>query len=62
MRLVLTGMSAVLICGCLGRGGTDLLRARIREQQSHIAETERQMAGAMKQTEPDRRLDERSGS
>lgn len=49
MRLVLTGMSAVLICGCLGRGSTDLLRARIREQQSHIAETERQMA--LSQTE-----------
>ena len=44
MRLVLTGMSAVLICGCLSRGSTDLLHARIREQQTHIAETERQIA------------------
>ncbi len=55
MRLVLTGMSAVLICGCLGRGGTDLLRARIREQQSHIAETERQMAVAQTELQRTRR-------
>ena len=44
MRLMLTGMSAILVCGCLGRGSADLLHARIREQQSYIAETERQMA------------------
>ena len=55
MRLVLTGMSAVLICGCLSRGSTDLLRARIREQQSHIAETERQMALAQTELQRTRR-------
>lgn len=49
MRVLLTGMSAILICGCLGRGNADLLRARIREQQSQIAETERQMAVAQKE-------------
>ncbi|MBC8113356.1 MAG: hypothetical protein H7062_03185 [Candidatus Saccharimonas sp.] len=55
MRLVLTGMSAVLICGCLGRGSTDLLHARIREQQSHIAETERQIALAQTELQRTRR-------
>ena len=42
MRLVLTGMSALLLCGCLGRQSTDLLHARIREQQERLVETERQ--------------------
>ena len=55
MRLVLTGMSAVLICGCLSRGSTDLLHARIREQQTHIAETERQMALAQTELQRTRR-------
>ena len=55
MRLVLTGMSAVLICGCLSRGSTDLLHARIREQQTHIAETERQMAMAQTELQRTRR-------
>lgn len=55
MRLVLTGMSAVLICGCLSRGSTDLLHARIREQQTHIAETERQIALAQSELQRTRR-------
>ena len=55
MRLVLTGMSAVLICGCLSRGSTDLLHARIREQQTHIAETERQIALAQTELQRTRR-------
>ena len=55
MRLVLTGMSAVLICGCLSRGSTDLLHARLREQQSHIAETERQIALAQAELQRTRR-------
>ena len=44
MRLVLTGMLAVLTCGCLSRSGTDLLQARIRDQQTHLADAERQVA------------------
>ena len=55
MRLVLTGMSAVLICGCLSRGSTDLLHARIREQQTHIAETERQFTLAQSELQRTRR-------
>lgn len=55
MRLVLTGMSAMLICGCLSRGNSDLLRARIREQQSQIAETERQMTVAQTELQRARR-------
>ncbi|MEK6262497.1 MAG: hypothetical protein AABP62_28200 [Planctomycetota bacterium] len=55
MRLVLTGMSAVFICGCLSRGSTDLLRARIREQQTHITETERRIVLAQTELQRTRR-------
>ena len=44
MRIVLTGMLAVLACGCLSRSGTDLLQARIRDQEVHLADAERQVA------------------
>src|ERR1700759_1302502 len=44
MRLALTWMSPLLICGCLSRGKSDLLQARLREQQEHTAELERQLA------------------
>ena len=44
MRTVLTGMLAVLVCGCLSRSGTDLLQARIRDQEVHLADAERQVA------------------
>ncbi len=44
MRFVLTGMLAVLACGCFSRSGTDLLQARIRDQEVHLADTERQVA------------------
>jgi hypothetical protein len=46
MRLMLTGMSALLLCGCLGRGNPDLLQARLREQQEHLVEVERRMEAA----------------
>lgn len=46
MRWMLTGMSAILICGCLSRGGNDLLQARLRDQQERLIETERQIAAA----------------
>jgi outer membrane murein-binding lipoprotein Lpp len=55
MRLLLTGMSAMLICGCLSRGNSDLLRARIRDQQSQLAETERQMTFAQSELQRARR-------
>ena len=44
MRLALTWMSALLLCGCLGRAKPDLLQARLREQQEQTAELERQVA------------------
>ena len=44
MRIVLTGMLAVLACGCFSRSGTDLLQARIRDQEVHLADAERQVA------------------
>src|SRR5579871_2903820 len=44
MRLALTWMSALLLCGCLSRGKTDLLQARLREQQEHVTQMERQIA------------------
>jgi len=46
MRVVLTGMSALVLCGCLGRANPDLLRARLREQQEHLVEVERRMETA----------------
>ncbi len=46
MRVVLTWMSALMLCGCLGRGDPDLLRARLREQQEHLVEVERRMETA----------------
>lgn len=47
MKYLLTGMSALLLCGCLGRGNTDLLHARIREQQAQIADAEQKTAQSM---------------
>ena len=44
MRIVLTGMLAVWACGCFSRSGTDLLQARIRDQEVHLADAERQVA------------------
>jgi hypothetical protein len=41
MRVVLTGMSALMLCGCLARGNVDLLQARLRQQQEYVAEVER---------------------
>lgn len=47
MRVALTWMSALLLCGCLGRGNADLLQARLREQQEHMVEVERQKDAAL---------------
>lgn len=47
MRVALTWMSALLLCGCLGRGSADLLQARLREQQQYVAEVERQKDAAL---------------
>ena len=44
MRVVLTGMSALLLCGCVGRSNMDLLQARLREQQHYLAENERRLS------------------
>ncbi len=55
MRLVLTGMLAVLMGGCLSRGGTDLLQARIRDQQAHLADAERQVVTAQAELQKSRR-------
>ena len=55
MRLLLTGMLAVLMGGCLSRGGTDLLQARIRDQQAHLADAERQVAVAQADLQKSRR-------
>lgn len=46
MRVALTWMSALVLCGCLGRANPDLLRARLREQQEHLVEVERRMETA----------------
>ena len=46
MRVVLTWMSALMLCGCLGRANPDLLQARLREQQEHLVNVERQMETA----------------
>lgn len=43
MRCLLTWMSALMLCGCLGRAKPDLLQARLREQQEHVVEVERRM-------------------
>ena len=46
MRVVLTWMSALMLCGCLGRAKPDILQARLREQQEHVVEVERKMETA----------------
>lgn len=46
MRVTLTWMSALMLCGCLGRANPDLLQARLREQQEHVVEVERKMETA----------------
>ena len=46
MRVLLTGMSALMLCGCLGRANPDLLHARLREQQEHLVEVEQRMEAA----------------
>lgn len=43
MRVALTWMSALMLCGCLGRAKPDILQARLREQQQYVAEVERKM-------------------
>lgn len=42
MRVVLTWMSALVLCGCLGRAKPDLLQARLREQQQFVADLQRE--------------------
>jgi hypothetical protein len=44
MRVLLTGMSALLLCGCAGRSNMDLLQARLREQQQYLADNERRLS------------------
>ncbi|MBS0206442.1 MAG: hypothetical protein JSS49_26430 [Planctomycetes bacterium] len=46
MRVALTWMSALVLCGCLGRAKPDLLQARLREQQERVVEVERRMEAA----------------
>jgi len=58
MRLVLTWMSALVLCGCLARGNSDLLQARLREQQEHTAEVERRMDAAQADLQRARRESE----
>ena len=58
MRIALTWMSALLLCGCLGRGNADLLQARLREQQQHLAEVERQKETAVAELERSHRESE----
>lgn len=43
MRIMLTWMSALMLCGCLGRAKPDLLQARLREQQEYVVDVERRM-------------------
>ncbi len=58
MRLVLTWMSALMLCGCLARGNSDLLQARLREQQEHTVEVERRMEAAQADLQRARRESE----
>jgi outer membrane murein-binding lipoprotein Lpp len=58
MRVVLTWMSALMLCGCLGRAKPDLLQARLREQQEHIVEVERRMEAAQTDLQRARRESE----
>lgn len=58
MRLVLTWMSALMFCGCLARGNSDLLQARLREQQEHTVEVERKMEAAQADLQRARRESE----
>lgn len=58
MRVALTWMSALLLCGCLGRAKPDLLQARLREQQERVVEVERRMEAAQADLERARRESE----
>ena len=46
MRVVLTWMSALMLCGCLGQAKPDILQARLREQQRYVMEVEQKMETA----------------
>lgn len=58
MRVALTWMSALLLCGCLGRAKPDLLQARLREQQERVVEVERRMEAAQADLQRARRESE----
>ena len=55
MRRALTWMSALMLCGCLGRAKPDLLQARLREQQEHLVEVERRADAAQTELARSRR-------
>lgn len=55
MRSLLTWMSALVLCGCLGRAKPDLLQARLREQQQYLTEIEREKDDALTELKRARR-------
>jgi outer membrane murein-binding lipoprotein Lpp len=55
MRIMLTWMSALMLCGCLGRAKPDLLQARLREQQEYVVDVERRMEAAQSDLQQARR-------
>lgn len=58
MRLMLTWMSALILCGCLGRAKPDLLQARLRAEQERVVEVEQKMASAEAELKKARRESE----
>jgi len=55
MKVVLTGMLAILVCGCISRGRADLLQAKIRDQQTRISESERKISDVQSELKRTRR-------